>query len=167
MSLEQYAFLKRDDVPTVSEWQSAIDEIGFDFKLDPELKPHEDSGFLPCILEGKESGFEIYYETANETLKIFPQLKDKIESRDYVISFRWGGDMAECASVLIASIALSKFFNAIIYYANDDMFYTTEELITEANVALSEVNKSHDNIEDSQPDVIHKKNKKWWEFWKQ
>jgi hypothetical protein len=166
MSQEQYVFLKRDDVPNVVEWQAVIDEIGFDFKLDPELKPFEDSGFLPCKLEGRESGFEIYYETVNETLEMYPQLKDKIESRDYVISFRWGGDMAECACVLIASAALSKSFNAMIYYSDDDMFYTFDDLINEAKTAILEINESNENIEDSQNDVIIQKNKRWWEFWK-
>ena len=101
--LEQHAFLRKGSVPSGADWQAAIDRLGLAFQLDPTLTPFEDSGFLPCSLAGKETGFEIYYEPAESLLASYPQLREGIGDRDYAISFRWGGDMAECASVLIAS----------------------------------------------------------------
>lgn len=50
MANEQLAFIKKTRVSDRRTWQAAIDACGFDFQLDPDLKPFEDSGFLPCKL---------------------------------------------------------------------------------------------------------------------
>lgn len=136
MSLEQHAFMSRENVPSAATWQAAIGELGFDFTIDPELKPFEDSGFVPCSLGGKKTGFEIYYGPARELVSEYAQLKDKIGRRDYSITFRWGGDLAEAASVLIASAALVKSFDAVVFYPDDDLFYSFDELLNEIGSAL-------------------------------
>ena len=115
MANEQYAFLQKSKVPTRDQWQTAITACGFDFQLDPELKPFEDSGFLPCTLFGGDAGFEIYYDDSPEL-----HFTDVAQGRDYCISFRWGGSMIECASVMIASYALAKCFDAIVSYEGEE-----------------------------------------------
>lgn len=117
MSNEQFAFLQKSAVPTRARWQTAIDACGFDFQLDPDLKPFEDSGFLPCKLCNTDAGFEIEYEGSPEFLQDFAEIA---QGRDYCISFRWGGSMAECASVMIASYALAKSFGAIVSYEGEE-----------------------------------------------
>lgn len=138
MSLEQFALIKKDDVPSREIWQKYIDALGFDFQLDPELKPFEDSGYLPCILNGNESGFEIYYEAAAEIIGQFAELKSRIGDRDFSISFRWGGDMAELASVVIASAALVHCANAFVLF-EDGTVYELDGLIKDARNALEEI----------------------------
>jgi hypothetical protein len=138
MSLEQHAFLTRGSVPSRADWQAAIVRLGFDLQIYPGLKPFEDSGFLPCKLGAKDSGFEIYYDPADELLTAYPQMKEKVGHRDYCISFRWGGDMAECACVLIASAALAKSFDAVVYYPDDDLIYSLDALVSDAKEALED-----------------------------
>lgn len=87
MANEQYAFLRKQDVPTRQQWQSAITECGFDFQLDPDLQPFEDAGFCPCKLARSESGFEIYYDGSPELLSEFAGIA---QGCDYCIAFRWG-----------------------------------------------------------------------------
>lgn len=167
MALEQYAFLARENVPSVIAWQAAVMEIGFDLQISPSLKPFEDSGFVPCKLGQVDTGFEIYYEAADEVLGTYPQISEKIAPRDYVISFRWGHDMAECACVLIASAALAKSFDAVIYYPDDDLIYTVDDLIADAGQAFAEIDNlpKEDNTELSLSDHPAM-GKRWWEFWK-
>ena len=117
MANEQYAFLNKDQVPSRDAWQAAIDECGFDFQLDPDLRPFEDSGFLPCRLMGSEGGFEIYYFPASDVADDFRHIA---HGRDFCISFCWGGSMRHCASVMIASYALAKSFDAILSYEGED-----------------------------------------------
>lgn len=136
MSLEQHAFMDRESIPSAASWQSAIDELGYDFRLDPDLKPFEDSGFIPCSLRGDKTGFEIYYQPSAELVREFPRLRDRIAGRDYSITFRWGGDLAEVASVLIASAALARSFDAVVFYPDDDLFYNLDELVAEIGSAL-------------------------------
>jgi len=139
MSLQQHAFMRKVRVPTRDQWQAAIDALGHDFELDPELKPNEDSGFLPCKLKGSASGFEIYYEPADEYLQAYPDLPSRIGARDWCITYRWGGDMSECASVLIASAALIDSSDAVIYYPDDDLLYDKQGLISEIEACMKEI----------------------------
>ncbi|MCL6592052.1 MAG: hypothetical protein K6U80_19150 [Firmicutes bacterium] len=133
MSLTQHAFLKRNEVPSRNEWQENIVKLGFNMSLDPELKPFEDSGFIPCKFNSLDSGFEINYEEINNVIENYPHLKNKVENKDYCITFNWGGDLSECACVLIASLAIKEMCDAIIYYPDDDMLLTKEELKAQIN----------------------------------
>jgi hypothetical protein len=58
-----------------------------------------------------------------------------VGGRDVAITFRWGGDMSECACVLIVSAALAKTFGAIVHYHDDDMLSSGDELVEEARAA--------------------------------
>jgi hypothetical protein len=139
MSIEQHAFMQKAKVPSRDEWQAAVDRLGFDLQIDPGLRPFEDSGFLPCKLSGRDSGFEIYYEAADELLDQRPALKGKLGGRNFAISFRWGGDWAECACVCIASAALAASFDAVVYYDDDALIYSADDLVREAHAAMKEM----------------------------
>ena len=136
MSLQQTAFVAGAKLPDRAALQSAVDALGFDCKIDAVYVPSQCSGFLPCVLAGRASGFEVYFESAAEVLLDFPHLAECVGNRDVAITFRWGGDMAECACVLIVSAALAKAFAAIVHYQDDDLLYSAEQLVDEARSAL-------------------------------
>jgi hypothetical protein len=136
MSLQQTAYVARANVPDRAALQAAVDALGFDCKIDTFYVPFQCSGFLPCVLAGSASGFEIYFEAAADVLSDFPNLAGTVGSRDVAITFRWGGDMSECACVLIVSAALAKTFGAIVHYQDDDMVYSAEQLVAEALQAI-------------------------------
>jgi len=136
MSLEQTAYVERASLPQRAALQAAVDGLGFDCKLDGSYAPFHSQGFLPCVLNGKDSGFEIYFEQAGDVLQHFPALAKTVARRDAAITFRWGGNMAECACVLIVSAALAKTFGAIVHYQDDDMLYSAEQLVEDARAAL-------------------------------
>jgi len=138
MANVQFAFLEKSKVPSREEWQSAINQSGFNFNLDPELKPFEDAGFLPCTLMDSASGFEIFYDESSEIFEDFPELISLARSKDYCVSLRWGGSMSACASVQIASYALAKYFDAIVSYEGDAPL-TLDELLDGAKQAILEI----------------------------
>jgi hypothetical protein len=142
MSLEQTAYLDRASVPQRAALQAAIDALCFDCNIDGSYAPFTSRGYLPCLLGGKESGFEIYFEPATEVLHNFPHLSETIAGRDTAITFRWGGDMAECACVLIVSAALAISFGAIVHYQDDDMLFSGEQNVEEARAALRAISPS-------------------------
>jgi hypothetical protein len=137
VSLTQLAFLDRERVPQRVELQAAVDALGFDLKIDDYYAPFEASGFLPCKLESASSGFEIYFDAAASLVADLPALAPVVGSRDAAIIFNWGGDMAECACVLIVSAALAAAFDAVVYYEPDAMLYAKEQLLAEVKLALS------------------------------
>jgi hypothetical protein len=139
MSIELYAFLTKNNVPSQIEWQKSIDKFGFDFKIDPELKPFVDSGFSPCKLSGEVSGFEIYYETSKSITNDYPEILEMLDERDCCISFRFGGDVKELISSLIASASLIKSFDALVYDPSENVFYQADDIIEEVHQLLGNI----------------------------
>lgn len=93
--ITQYAFLNKIDVPSKQMWQDNINILGYNLILDSELKPFESSGFSPCKFNEKNSGFEIFYEDSKNVLEKYPNFKNKINNKDYCITFKWGEDLTE------------------------------------------------------------------------
>lgn len=141
MSQEQTAYLTRASVPERQALQAAVDALGFDCKIDGSYMPFKSSGFLPCVLNGSESGFEVYFDPAGDHLEDSPNLMGPVGNRDVAITFRWGGDMAECACVLIVSAALARSFGAVVHYLDDDMLYSAEQCVEEARAAMQLIRK--------------------------
>ena len=75
----------------------------------------------------------------NHNPENFAHLREKIAEKNYVISFRWGSDLAECACVLITSLALFDSFGAIIYYPHDDVVYDRQGLVSEIDECIKQI----------------------------
>jgi len=136
MSLEMHVFLEKRRVPDRASWQAAVDSLALPFQLDSDLDPIHDTGFSPSKINGLDSGFEIYSESAAGLLQDHAELAKAVGSRDWCISFRWGGDMNECACVLAASAALVKLCDALAYYPDDNLTYDLKRLIAETQSCL-------------------------------
>lgn len=139
MSNTQFAFLKRKSVPSREVLQAAIDALGFDLKLHPDLDLVKDTGFSPCVLEGvPEVGFELFSGEAEEVLDGDEDFLSTIGDRKFCISMSWRGSMKDCAAVMIVSCALAKLSDAIISYEGDPpeplskMLEATNEIIADA-----------------------------------
>ena len=137
MSCNQYAFLDKSAVPTREAWQAAVNETGFDLTIDPELKPLEHEGFLPCTYLGKEWGVETYYDGDQELLD---EYSDVAGGKDYCISFRWSSSFEDSACAMILCLALAKSFGAIVTYEGEPP-YTLDTLLSAVNESLEEAKK--------------------------
>lgn len=121
MSNTQYAFLDRSCVPDRSALQSSIEALGFDLQLHPDFTPFTDSGFSPCLLEGREGpGFEICYQSTAEATEGDEGFSALAGDRDFCISMVWRGSMKDLACVMIVSCALAKDFGAVVSYEGED-----------------------------------------------
>jgi len=132
MSLTQTAYISKSKTPNRAQLNTAIQALGLNLVVDDFYVPFACQGFLPCILNGKASGFEIYFESSTEPLIDSPHMKEQIGDRDSAITFRWGGDMSELCCVMIVSAALSISYDSIIHYPDDDIIYTGQQLVDEA-----------------------------------
>jgi hypothetical protein len=136
MSLEINVFLDKGRVPNRSSWQAAVASLGIPLELDPALDPFHDRGFSPSKVKGLDSGFEIYSEPAVSLVENQPELARTVGERDWCISFRWGGDLNECACVMAASAALVKLCDAVAYYPDDNLTYDLNGLLDAAKECL-------------------------------
>jgi len=117
MANEQYAFLRRSELPTTATLQSVIDnDPNFALTIDPETNLSESVGFVPCVICGVESGVEIDFDDSPELIEQFGVLA---ADRNCCLVFRWGGDMVECACAMVLSYALAKHYNAIVSYEGE------------------------------------------------
>jgi hypothetical protein len=62
-------FLSRSKVPTVDDWNAALQREGFDLVIDP-FELLSDDGYCPAFLKGKESGFEWYLSEVSKSEKL-------------------------------------------------------------------------------------------------
>ena len=138
MSQVLTAFIEKSRVPEREQLETAVRALGFDLTVDKFYKPFDCSGFLPCVLRGDQSGFEIDFDSAAELLVRYPHLKQEVGTRESAVSFRWGSDMSECACSLIVAAALAMDFGAVIYYRDGGVLYTTERVLKEAQSALNQ-----------------------------
>ena len=141
MSQQQTVYLSRAKVPHLAALQEAIDALGFDCQVDDSYVPFESEGYLPCVLNGLESGCEILFEPASDPREEFPHLAAVIADRDVAISFRWSSSFAEGACIYIVSAALARSFDGIVHYEDDDMLYSVDEAIGAAHEMLAELKK--------------------------
>src|SRR5262249_46348549 len=130
------AYLQHEAVPERPALQAAIDALGFDLKIDGSYTPFKSSGFLPCTLKGKLSGFEIHFRKAIETLATYPHLAGAVGSRATAIGFRWGGRFDDIVCVLMVSVVLARSFGAVVHYHEDDILYSADQLAEELKSAL-------------------------------
>jgi len=129
MSVELFVFLCKSKLSNRDSWQTEIGKHGYGLSIDPNLKVFEDEDFVPCALNGAQIGFEIFFGDAIAVASNQPELKSKLNGRDLCIVFRWGGDLNEAASALIASLALIDLADAVVYYPADDIYYNKSLLI--------------------------------------
>jgi len=162
MSLSQTVLIEKSRVPDRDTLQHAVRALGFDLVIDGFYKPFDCSGFLPCVLEGRKSGFEIYFGPTEETFQSFPALRELAAGRDHTITFRWGGDMGECACVLIISAALAASFGGLVHYDPDELLYSSDKLIAEAKQAVdyADVEASESASAPAPPP----EKKPWWKL---
>jgi len=136
VSLELHVFLKREAVPDRPRWQASVNAFGFPLELYCELRPVQDTGFSPCQLKGGLTGFEIFPGPSKDVLEVYREIAERIGDRDFVITFRWGGDFKECACVMIAAAALVQDYSAIAYYPADSQICSADQLLADARECL-------------------------------
>ena len=129
MANEQYAFLRRSELPTTAMLQTAIDnDPNFTLNIDPETNLSESLGFVPCVICGIDSGVEIDFDDSPETIEQFGGLAS---DRDCCLVFRWGSDMIECACAMVLSYALANYHNAIVSFEGEPPPESLEALCDE------------------------------------
>jgi hypothetical protein len=129
-------YLKATDVPKRKVLQKAVDELKFGLKLDEAYTPFEMAGYLPCILNGEDTGFDMWFKNHPTEFAASAASLPQIGDRDVAILCKWGGDPREAASALIVCGAFVNDFNAIAQEGNGDKLLSSDELLAKAKAAL-------------------------------
>ena len=113
MSVDTFFFVRDAKLPTVSEWQAALNQLGTEIVLEDvgELRTH--TGYLPATHRGHQSGFEWYYGPLPENFGGDPP--DGLDGREHVINCVTHSDMRELACALAACSVLAKLADGKFY----------------------------------------------------
>jgi hypothetical protein len=115
MSVEKLFVLRDDRLPTIHEWQAALDRANSGIVLEDVGDLRNYSGYLPVTHHGHPSGFEWYYWPVDDE---FFDDEDELGDRTHVIDCVTHSDLREYACGLIAC--------AILAQAADGLFYDDE-----------------------------------------
>lgn len=113
MSVDTYVFLRDENLPTVREWQSALDRANTGIVLDliDDLRTH--MGYLPAQYQGEESGFEWYYGPLAECFGGVPP--EGLGDRGHVINLVLHSDMRELACAMVSGAVLATIASGLVY----------------------------------------------------
>jgi hypothetical protein len=139
MSLELHVFLHDFQLPSRDAWQQAIEEAGFPTVLEPTLNPRRDTGFRPSTYKGQATGYEFCLEPADGILESYAHIAGQVAGREICATFRWGGDLVECAAAISSAAALTKLANGIYFYPDDEVIRTADEVVEATREELSSI----------------------------
>lgn len=120
MSMELYVFLNKCDMPIPEAWQQSINAASFDLRVDTDFDPFHFTGFLPCELRDRSTGFEYYFSPSIEVAPPETYLAPMTSNFDSVVTFIWGGDLQETVAVMMAAGALAASVDSLLHFADDD-----------------------------------------------
>lgn len=155
--MTQIAFLRKADIPTSGQIQDTIQKLGYDFKILSGLEKQIDQDGLECSINGHQTHFETYVDIADNAIdeNEADWIRTDITNQDTAISFVWGADFAAGACIGLISVALIDLSNALVYYLDDQMKYTTEMLVADTPQFLAELNKQSSRNVSHQETVKH------------
>ena len=140
MSVENNIFLRKDQLPSVSDWQKAMTENGFDISIDTSCDTASHDGYWPCKYRGVDSGFEYWVEPVNiDELKSEGLLSDSeaedLGDRDLLVTLCSHADYREGLVSAVASAALTHICDGRFAEAGEPPFINASESIEWAKKA--------------------------------
>jgi len=99
----------------------------------------EPSGEFIAEMTDRPLQREVCFEDARGWLEELPELREQAGTRDVVVDFPLGADMAEGFFVTALCAVLGALADAVCYYQPDDLYYTPQESVDEARATLAMV----------------------------
>lgn len=149
MSMTLINFVRKTELPTKIELENKIKDLGYDFEFltDFEKLNHLNQiDSIECRLNGTKMLIEIYFDSLEEIISDFPELKNQLTNKDLGISFISGSDQLVSACINIISIGLIDLCASIVFYADDAKIYSRDMLIQDTSESLDHIKKQMDSI---------------------
>jgi hypothetical protein len=113
MSIEIYVLSDRR-LGSIGEWQRAIDQEGFDLRLDLSRPFEELSGHLPALRGEQRAGFECDHWPPADIIETSPDI-DFGRPWTHVLAFRLGGDDFALWGAYAAATAYARATDGVVF----------------------------------------------------
>jgi hypothetical protein len=119
MSVDSFVFLQDARLPTVAEWQHALDTLDTHITLGQvdDLRSHV--GYLPACYRGHNTSFEWFFGPVTE---IYGQVPEAIGERSHAIDFVTHSDMQELICGMIAGAVLAQLADGLVFDEESNSF---------------------------------------------
>ena len=143
MSLELILVFALTAPPSSDRLQSALDRKGIPIRFSQSEQLNKHTGFLPLKYEAKKSGFYLSQLTYEELTLDYPKAKLTSGVGTSVISFEFGGQFLECASVFQVASVLVSDFGAQAFDTESDHYLSLGDISRTAADCYEESKKNH------------------------
>lgn len=126
MSVSTFVILQGEKLPTLAEWQRALDEAGFEIVLDATIDLRSHVGYLPAKFKDMDSGFEWHF---GEISEVFGRKLEVAGSRSQAIEFATHSDEQEAICALLSAGTLARISDGLVYDEESENFVPGEHLI--------------------------------------
>lgn len=111
MSVDSFFFIRDFKLPTIPQWQAALNRVGIDIVLEHvgDLRVH--TGYLPGTHRGHASGFELYFGSLAGNFGVGPPAG--LDGREMVFKCVTHSDLRELICGLIACSVLSQLADGL------------------------------------------------------
>jgi hypothetical protein len=127
--------------PTCAAIEHAMVTLDLPFKIIGHVDLTKHSGYLPMVYgagdDAIETGTEVYFDGSASTIAEF-DLKGVAPSFKTELSFRWGGDMMECACAEALAAAVAKITGGIVYEDAEGVLKNVDEAVALARTSLTQ-----------------------------
>jgi len=130
MSVDSFFFVRDAKLPTISEWQAALDRADAGIVLVDVGNLRTHAGYLPATHRGEESGFEWYYGPLAENFGGDPP--DGLEGRDHVINCVTHSDARELVCGSVACSVLCQLADGVYLDEESGDLLRPDEALSQA-----------------------------------
>ena len=129
VSVNVFVFLGRH-LPPLPDWQTELDRLGIDLRLDEGINPSSHSGYWPASVDGEPSGFEFY--SGGVTDVFGTPAPPGIGDRDVVANFVTHSNMQELKCSMLAGAALAMLADGVVFDEDSGGTMDGEEFLAQA-----------------------------------
>ena len=113
MSVDSFFFIRDEKLPTISQWQAALDQAGVGIVLEDVGDLREHTGYLPATHRGHPSGFEWFYGRLAEYFGGDPPAG--LDGREHVVNCVTHSDMRELVCCSAACSVLMQLADGVYF----------------------------------------------------
>jgi hypothetical protein len=130
MSVDSFFFVRDAKLPTIPQWQAALDraDVGIILEDVGDLRTH--TGYLPATHRGEPSGFEWFYGPLADNFGGDPP--EGLEGRKHVINCVTHSDMRELVCGSVACSVLCQLADGVFLDEESSGLLNAEQALTQA-----------------------------------
>ncbi len=130
--------LQANQAPDLRRLQAHIQSLGFKLTVDEAYAPFASDGYLPCTVEGEDSGVDLRWARDAALPEAAQALEAQRGDRKDLARLSWAGDPREEISALVMAAAMAQLAEALLVDPDKGLVLAPEALLKKAKVLVAD-----------------------------